>query len=79
MNARTMNAKIGVAEFNHQLSTLVKAAMEDGLMDVYQIQGSCLAAANFVDRCALDSARRVQQQELATKILPATTIPQKLK
>jgi len=57
----------------------VRCALEDGQMNVYEVMGCCAAASNYADRCALESARRAQAQELATKILPATTIPKNLK
>ena len=70
-----MRSKIGVAEFNHQLSALVKAAMEDGLMSVYEITGSMHAAMCWADRCATKSAQIAQQREQAKGIIPATKIP----
>jgi len=79
MNAHTMRTKVGLAEFNKHLSDLVRCALEDGQMNVYEVMGCCAAASNYADRCALESARRAQAQELATKILPATTIPKNLK
>lgn len=70
-----MRSKIGVAEFNHQLSALVKAAMEDGLMSVYEITGSMHAAMCWADRCATQSAQIAQQREQAKGIILATKIP----
>ena len=70
-----MKSKIGVAEFNHQLSVLVKAAMDDGQMNVYEITGSMHAAMCWVDRCATQSAQIAQQHEQAKGIIPATKIP----
>ena len=70
-----MRSKIGVAEFNKHLGDLVKAAMNDGAMSVYEINGSMHAAMCYVDRCALDAAVRAQNKEIATGIIPATTMP----
>lgn len=70
-----MRSKIGVAEFNHQLSALVKAAMEDGLMSIYEITGSMHAAMCWADRCATQSAQIAQQREQAKGIIHATKIP----
>jgi hypothetical protein len=75
MGASTMRSKIGVAEFNHQLSALVKAAMEDGLMSIYEITGSMHAAMCWADRCATQSAQIAQQREQAKGIIHATKIP----
>ena len=70
-----MKSKIGVAEFNHQLSALVKAAMDDGQMNVYEITGSMHAAMCWVDRCATQSAQIAQQHEQAKGIILVTKIP----
>ena len=75
MGASTMRSKVRTAEFNHQLSALVKTAMDDGLMNVYEITGSMHAAMSWVDRCATQSAQIAQQRELANGIIPATKLP----
>jgi hypothetical protein len=75
MGASTMRSKIGTAEFNHQLSALVKAAMDDGQMNVYEITGSMHAAMSWVDRCATQSAQIAQQKEAAQGILAVKKLP----
>ena len=75
MNAHTMRTKVGLAEFNKHLSDLVRCALEDGQMNAYEVMGCCAAASNYADRCALEAARRAQQQDLATSIIKSTTLP----
>jgi uncharacterized protein YgiB involved in biofilm formation len=75
----TMRTKIGTAEFNKHLSDLVRCALEDGQMNVYEIIGCCQAASNYADRCALAAAQQAQAKALSNKIIPAITIPPNLK
>ena len=75
MNAHTMRTKVGLAEFNKHLSDLVRCALEDGQMNVYEITGSMHAAMCWADRCAVQSAQTQQRRELEKGILPATKLP----
>ena len=70
-----MRLKIGTAGFNKHLGDLVKSAMADGQMSVYEITGSMHAAMCYVDRCALDAAVKAQAHETMSGIIPATTLP----
>ena len=75
MGASTMRSKIGTAEFNQHLFGLINAAMSDGQMGPFEINGALFAGMAYVDRSAMAAAKVAQDRKQSDEILQVKTMP----
>jgi hypothetical protein len=74
MGATAMRDKIGTNQFNAHLFGLVNAAMADGVMGPFEINGAMFAAMQYVDRTALAAAQK-QNKNLVEPVVKMPALP----
>jgi len=70
-----MRSKIGTAEFNQHLFGLINAAMSDGQMGPFEINGALFAGMAYVDRSGVAAAKAANDKQQAQGILQVKTMP----